>query len=287
VSPDSNPVARVAEFYDAHVDAFARVYGDVIQALRTTDVTRLLDIEAATMDLKPGEQALDAGCGVCGPAMHFAGRYGVRIDAVTASPVQQRLAADKIAAAGLDGRIRVRQGDFHDLTSVFPGASYDVVFFLESFGHSHDKRRALQSAFDVLRPGGRLYIKDLFAKEPVLELHRAPIRENIRRINEAYCYDVGDLYDVLRHIRTMGLILAAVKTVDIPLEEFENLTISNEFQTLTGIHRIDDLSTYVFPVEFYELLCVRPAHALDVGHTRYFLQNLYNLQVLGVPAREL
>ena len=279
--------AAVGQFYDQHAEAFARVYGDVIQALRTSDVTKLLDIEAASMGLVPGLRTLDAGCGVCGPAVYFAERYGVRVDAVTASTVQAAVAADKIRAAALEERVTVTHGDFHHLAAGFPPDTYDVVYFLESFGHSAAKPQALRSAWEVLRPGGLLYIKDLFAKEPAVGAHREAIERNIRLINEAYCYEVGDLYEVLRHARALGFILSAVKTLDIPLEEFENLTLSNEFQILTGINRIDDLATYVFPVDFFELLLIKPWYRRDAGHTRYFLQNLYNLQVLGVPENEL
>ncbi len=42
------------------------------------------------------------------------------------------------------------------------------------------------------------------------------------------------------------------------LEDFENLTISNEFQELTGIARIHDWGSYVFPVEFFDLQCRKP-----------------------------
>ena len=287
MNPDPTPSEKVGRFYDDHSDAFLRVYGDVIQAFRTTDVSILLDYQARAMNLEAGMKVLDAGSGVCGPAVYFAQKYRVQVDAVTASEVQARLASEKIAAAGLDGQVTVRQGDFHWLRDLFPDELYDVVYFLESFGHSHDKAQAISSAWEMLKPGGRLYIKDLFVKEAIVPAHRDNIEKNIRRINEAYCYNVGDLYDVLHHLRQKGFILSALKTVDIPLEDFENLTISNDFQELTGIHRIDDLSTYLFPVDFLELHCIKPWHDLNVGNNRYFLQTLYQMQIQGLQENEL
>ena len=91
----------VGKFYDNTTDAFLQVYGEVIQAFRTKDVSGLLHYQASAMGLKPGMRLLDAGCGVCGPAIFFAKNYGVEVDAVTASEIQAEIAAKKIEAAGM------------------------------------------------------------------------------------------------------------------------------------------------------------------------------------------
>jgi 2-polyprenyl-3-methyl-5-hydroxy-6-metoxy-1,4-benzoquinol methylase len=278
---------EVGEFYDATTDAFLKVYGDVIQAFRTHDLSHLLEYQAQAMHLQPGMRILDAGCGVCGPAIYFARHHGVYVDAITASAVQQRQAQQRIAAEGLQEHIQVAQGDYHQLGKYFPAGQYDVVYFLESFGHSPDKRAAIASAWNMLKPGGMLYIKDLFIKEPIHTSHTAEIQRNVDRINEAYRYHVGDLNQVLTAVRQQGYILSVLKTIDIPLEDFENLTISNDFQELTGIHRIDNLQEYLFPVDFFELVCIKPWYDPSVGNSRYFLQNLYYLRVKGKGVGEL
>lgn len=285
-SPQSN-AQEVGAFYDATTPAFIQVYGEVIQAFRTRDLAHLLNYQAGMMQLKPGMRILDAGCGVCGPAIHFARDFGVHVDAVTASAVQVAEAQQRIQAAGLGERLTVRQGDYHHLPAILPPGQYDAVYFLESFGHSPDKAAAIRSAWAMLKPGGLLYIKDLFIKVPVHPAHAPEIARNVQRINDAYRYHVGDLAQVLQAIRQQGYILTALKTIDIPLEDFENLTISNDFQELTGIHRIDDLKAYLFPVDFFELICLKPWHSTESGNSRYFLQNLYYLQVLGKTEAEL
>lgn len=285
-TPPGN-AAAIADFYDRHTESLVRLAGDVIQSLRTTDVSRLLDIEAASMGLAAGMRVLDAGCGVGGPAIHFACHYGVTVDAVTISGVQAKLARQRVERADICDMITVHHGDFHEMHTFLPQASYDIVCFLESFGHSRAKRAALSSAWAMLKPGGVLYIKDLFVKEPALEVHRSVIAQNVRDIDTAYCYETADLYDVLRMVRGLGYILCAVKTVDIPLEEFENLSAAGEYGALTGIQRIDDFATYIFPVDYFELVCRKPLHPLDKGANRYFLQNLYELQVRGTPLSQL
>lgn len=282
----SRPEA-VGKFYDNNCDAFSRVYGDVIQAFRTTDVTKLLHYQARAMSLKPGMKILDAGCGVCGPAIFFSENYGVVVDAVTVSEKQVAIAKNKIVSAGLSGKVTICKGDYHQLASIFPENSYDVVYFLESFGHSQNKAKAIHAAWQMLKPGGLLYIKDLFVKETIIPRHIKQIKKNIFHLNKAYRYNVGNLYDCIRHIRRKGFILSSLKTIDISLEDFENLTISNEFQELTGIYKIDDLQSYIFPVDFFELFCIKPWYEAAKGANRYFLQNLYHLQILNSTQDDL
>lgn len=279
--------ADVGAFYDASTADFLKVYGEVIQAFRTRDPRQLLDYQIKAIGFKAGEVAVDAGCGVGGPACYFAAQTGVEIHALTISAVQAQLAQEQVAAKGLSAQVHVHHADYHQMGQLLPAASADVVYFLESFGHSHDKEAAIAAAWQVLKPGGRLYIKDLFLKEPLHPGHVPLMQREVDRINGAYRYHIADLYDVLRILRQSGWILSQLKTIDLPLEDFENLSISNEFQELTGIGRIDSWKDYVFPVEFYELCCIKPWHDPLVGDNRFFLQNMYYMQVHGKSEAEL
>lgn len=278
---------KVARFYNEYNEAFLKVYGNVIQAFRTTDTSILLDYQAGAMELKPGQKVLDAGCGVCGPAIHFAKNAGVEVHGVTVSQVQIDKATLLVAENDLQQKVFPKLGDYHKLPEYFEKSSFDVVYFLESFGHSHDKAMALEAAWKVLKPGGVLYIKDLFRKIPVLPEHNEKIDIEIEKINKAYKYYIADLYDVLHTIRKMGFILVFLKTIDLKIEEFENLTISNDFQELTGIGKIENWDEYIFPVDFFEIKCIKPVHELGVGASRYFLQNLYHMKVFNKKAEDL
>lgn len=286
-SSDNRHTNQVGAFYDQHNDSFLKVYGNVIQAFRTTRIDTLLDAQARSMGLKKGMRLLDAGCGVCGPAIYFARNFGVHIDAVSASEKQVEIAKRNIEKEELTDLISVRKADYHQLESNFSEGSYDVVYFLESFGHSSNKAKAVNSAWRVLKQGGLLFIKDLFEKQAVVPAHKKQIRKNIDDINKSYRYQVADLTEIIDIVRKKGFILSSVKTVDIPLEEFENLSISNDFQELTGINRINSLQDYLFPVDFFEISCIRPWYDLSSGNNRYFLQNLYHLQVLQCDQKDL
>jgi len=162
----------VGDFYDAYHDKFMRVYGPVIQAFRTKDVRDLLDYQIASMGLQAGQRVLDAGCGVAMPAIYFARNAGVQVDAITISRKQYETALSNVEAENLMGQVRVIKGDYHRLPEYFRAESYDVVYFLESFGHSRAKQLLLDVCWKMLKPGGLVYIKDLFKRIPILPEHK-------------------------------------------------------------------------------------------------------------------
>jgi 2-polyprenyl-3-methyl-5-hydroxy-6-metoxy-1,4-benzoquinol methylase len=269
----------VGQFYDAHHESFLRVYGPVIQAFRTKNVDDLLDLQIKSMGLRAEQTILDAGCGVGQPALYFARKTGARVDGITISSRQHGEAHRRIHAEGMDEQVRILRGDYHRLQDHFPAATYDVVYFLESFGHSRHKERLLDSCWTMLKPGGLLYIKDLFRRITPIPAHRRRIKAEVRRINQAYHYEISELGDVLTYIRQRGYILTSVTAVDLKLEDFEDLSISNEFQNLTGIAAIQNWGEYVFPVEFFEIKCLKPEDDIEERPDRYFLQHLYHKQV--------
>lgn len=270
---------NVAKFYNEQTDNFLKVYGDVIQAFRTKNISTLLDYQIKTIGLHSGIKALDAGCGVCGPATYFAKNAKCHIEAITISKKQVALAKQKIAENKLLDVVNIREGDYHQLENYYSQNTFDVVYFLESFGHAHNHQQVLHSAWNVLKPGGSIYIKDLFIKKASISDMETEIVREVENINEAYHYNVPDLNDILDIARKKGYIISSLKTIDIPLDEFENLTISNDFQELTGINKIDNLRSYIFPVDFFELKLIKPIIDLATGNSRYFLQNMYLMQI--------
>lgn len=152
----------VARYYDEWNDRYEAVFGDIYQHLQATDRDELLSHMAEVAELADGERVVDAGCGICGPAIAFASRADVTIEALTVSPLQAERARERVREAGLAERITVTVGDFHRLDESVPEASVDLVYFLESLVHAHDPESVLRSAHRVLRPGGRIYVKDFY-----------------------------------------------------------------------------------------------------------------------------
>lgn len=262
----------VANFYNDTTDKFLEVYGEIIQAFRTTNVKEYLDYTIKSARLENGMKAIDAGCGVAGPAIHFAKALPeLKIDACTVSSVQIEKGTANVQTEGIADRVKLTKGDYHTLDSLFELNSYDRVYFLESFGHSNDKKKLLNSVWEVLKPGGMVYIKDLFRRVSEDEWEQLYIDKICEEINKAYEYQIADLNEVLDIIRSKGYILHFVKIPEVETSAFEQLTISNDFQNLFDIGKIESWDNYVFPIDFYEILAEKPAFDEKANPHLYFM----------------
>lgn len=268
----SNTPESVKEYYNDTTDKFLKVYGEIIQAFRTKNVDDYLNYTLQSAKFNEGMKLLDAGCGVCGPAAFFSKQLpNTTIDACTISDVQYQKALQNISNDNLNDKVSVTLGDYHKINELFDNDSYDRVYFLESFGHSNNKEKLLNAVWDVLKPGGMLYIKDLFRREVEDEWEQLYVNKICEEINEAYHYHIADLNEILSFVRKKGYILHFVKIPDVERDAFENLTISNDFQNLFDIGKIESWDDYIFPIDFFEILAEKPKYSTQEEMHLYFM----------------
>lgn len=89
-----------------------------------------LDHIARKLQLRPGEQVVEAGCGWGGLARHFARHYGVHVRAYNISPSQIAYARQRAQAEGLDDRIQYIQDDYRNIRG-----KYDVFVSVGMLEH--------------------------------------------------------------------------------------------------------------------------------------------------------
>jgi ubiquinone/menaquinone biosynthesis C-methylase UbiE len=228
---ESNPTGEqglaAARYYDEWTRRYLDTYGDIIQAFRTRKPEQLLRSIIRASGMGYPMRVLDAGCGVCGPAVFFARQARVRVDAITVSEKQVEWALQRVRAEGLQDQIAVRQGDFHRLSSLYPADTFDLVLFLESLGHSPEPGVVLQQVNAVLRKGGGVYIKDFFFKHSRSAAYQAYIAQVVSRVNEHYAYQVLDLEPLLRDARMLGWEIEFIRPLPFATEiqtraRFEN-----------------------------------------------------------------
>ena len=129
---------------------------------RTAETT-LEDAQIAKLDricrklqLKPGDDFLDIGCGWGGLVCHAAKNFGVKAHGVTLSQQQYDFVQAKIDRMGLRDKVHVELRDYRSLTE---GRSYDKIAQIEMFEHlgidNHD--RHFVQMHHLLRPRG-LYL---------------------------------------------------------------------------------------------------------------------------------
>lgn len=165
---------RVRRYYDERTPAFV-AFGqgrDVGAIHRTVWAPGVADETAAfhyvddvVADLIQGvtpaagpAHVVDLGCGVGASLAYLAHRLPIRGTGVTVSPVQARLAADRLREAGVSDRVVVREGDFTSLPADIEAA--DLAFAIESFVHAPDPARFFAECARLVRPGGLLIVCD-------------------------------------------------------------------------------------------------------------------------------
>jgi len=172
--------AAVAAHYD-ELDPFYReiwgehvhhgLWSDAAPRLTPTEaVEALVALVATRLDLAPGMQVCDIGCGYGATAAYLMRHHHVSVTGVTLSPVQAARAA-RIA--------NVRVQDW--LANDFPDATFDRAYAIESSEHMVDKQRFFDEAFRTLRPGGRLAVCAWLARPEPSAWHVRHLLEPICR----------------------------------------------------------------------------------------------------------
>lgn len=226
-------------------------YGNVIQAHRPENVNDLLLYIAKNANIKPGMKILDAGCGICGPAVFFAKNFDVQISAITISDNQKEIANEYIAKENQQNKIEIIKGDFHKLTDYYTDESFDLVIMLESFGHSHSPKQVFNGISRVLKKDGHLYIKDYFRKEFTGDRKRRTAMRNIvKNLNNAYSYNLPDLNESIKLLRLLDLELVYIQRNKLPLSNDNSV---KEFETKHNIDIFNNGFHYqvLEPLEIY------------------------------------
>lgn len=163
----SNTIAgsqkNISEHYDLNNDFFATFLDPTMtysSGYFLDEKTSLLDSQyakyerlAKQMNLQPTDHVLEIGSGWGGNAIYMASTYGCRVTSVTISIEQQKLATERVAAAGLSDKVEVIIRDYRDIEGEFD--KIVSIEMLEAVGHKYyDEYFA--KCNEVLKPNGIL-----------------------------------------------------------------------------------------------------------------------------------
>ena len=196
-SHDSSAIRR---YYDRHTPGFLKfgqggaegtihraVWGPGVEsrqaAFHYVD-DRLVDLIRSMPASEQGRRHIvDLGCGVGASLCYMAERLPIRGTGITLSPVQARLATERIRTAGLAERVTCVEGDY---TALDPSiGSADLAFAIESFVHGPSPERFFAECRRLLQPGGLLVLCDDFRRQNAGVAAERPIERFTRgwRVN--------------------------------------------------------------------------------------------------------
>lgn len=108
--------------------------------------------------ISSNDLVFDAGCGVGGSSIFLAKKFGCTTHGVSISDLQIESAKKNAEKNGVAHLTNFTKTDYHKTD--FEDNTFDVVWFLESFGYSNDRKTLLQEAYRVLKPNGRIMISE-------------------------------------------------------------------------------------------------------------------------------
>lgn len=165
------------------------------------------------LQIRPGETVFDAGCGWGSVLLDLARHTGGQFRGVTLSARQRDEAMKRAASYGVHDRVRI---DVRHLEEVdLPPESVDVMLFVGSIVHMHNREAIHRWAARTLRPGGRLFISDCFF----------PAEARGRRDSRATQYILGDTLGYCR-LLTLSDELAMMERSGLDVRLVEDMTDS-------------------------------------------------------------
>ena len=183
--------------------------------------------------LRPDDHVLEIGCGWGGFAEYAAREAGCRVTGLTLSSEQADFARERLAQAGLSGKVEIRLQDYRDCAGKF-----DKVVSIEMFEAVGEENwptyfDALRS---LLRPGGRAMVQSI----TIADEHFADYRRNADFI-QTYIFPGGMLPSPTAFTSVASERGLAVLEQKFFGAEYERTLLAWERAFVAAWHRIEPL----------------------------------------------
>ena len=147
---------------------------------------RKLDLICRKLQLAPGDDFLDVGCGWGALVIHAAAEYGVNAVGVTVSGPQAAYARELVAAAGLEDRVTILEEDYRKVEGTF-----DAIASVGMFEHVGRKKLGVYFS----RLAGMLKPNGLILNHGIVTRNRNPGRRRPTFVS-TYVFPDGELVPI-------------------------------------------------------------------------------------------
>ena len=109
---------------------------------------------AKLLDLEPGMNVLDAGCGQGVVACYLAETFDVHVTGITITPYEVQSAAHRAEQNSVTNKTTFQLADYADTPRSI--GTFDRIYTTESLSHAVDVQAAIDNLASLLKPGGQL-----------------------------------------------------------------------------------------------------------------------------------
>lgn len=248
--------SAVKQYYSEWTDRYIKSFGDTFQANRPSDLKSYFEYLLKSIDIQNGFHVIDAGCGVGGPLFGLAQFVEAKFTGLNISPEQLEIANKRLSEEGVNN-VSFVECDFHKLGKEVMPETVDRVYFLESLVHSSDTKRVINEVHKVLKPYGKIYIKDLFERVAVSKEDKAKILNSVKINNELFKLFIQPKEKLLWELREAGFKLDFCRQLEIET----NQDVGNRFVIDNGLVKHEsDWHPYL---EFYEIRATKIISEFD------------------------
>ena len=216
------------DFYKMWLDeqmVYTCAYYENVDATLAEAQVAKLDHVSRKLELKPGQEVIEAGCGWGALAMHMAEHYGVNVKAYNNSHEQVSYARERAAARGLRDRVQFIEDDYRTISD-----QCDVFVSVGMLEHVGLKNfHGLGKLIDrCLKPTGRGLIHSIGRSHP--------------RPTDAW---IGKRIFPGGHIPSLGEITAVFEPYKFSILDVENLRLHYAKTCAEWLHNFDKVSDEV------------------------------------------
>lgn len=159
----------------------------------------------AKMDVQPGENVLEIGCGTARNLAILAKRYpNTNFFGLDASAAMLETAAETIARSRIDNiTLKTALADKFSYDETFGlKSSFNIVFFSYSISMIPPWRESIENAFRNLKPGGTLYMVDFYDQRDLPRFFQKMLQAWLRQFHVQFW---DDLLPFLKKLENKGL----------------------------------------------------------------------------------